>query len=350
MKKIAIIGSGFFGVSAGLLLSKKNQIHIFEKENSILCGASRANQMRFHMGYHYPRSIKTSKEILKHYKDFINFYGSNIFGNTKNYYAISKKNSKTSFSDYIKFLKKCDLSYKNQGSEFFSKNLSGSIEANEKIINYFKFKKLISQKIKKNKNIKVFLKSNFKKELISNYDKIIISTYDQNNNVLKNLGLKPKKKFKYELIEKIIIKLPKKYCNKSFMVLDGKFVCLDPYLGTKYHLLSDNQNSKIEVIRDIFPNFKNSAKTLVNKMPQKINTKTRFNKFISKGKKFLPFLTDAKYIGSFFITRVIEIGKEKTDERTSKITKINNKVFTVFSGKWNTSVGISKILVKILDD
>ena len=34
-------------------------------------------------------------------------------------------------------------------------------------------------------------------------------------NVLKNLGLKPKKKFKYELIEKIIVKLPKKYCNKS---------------------------------------------------------------------------------------------------------------------------------------
>jgi len=28
MKKIAIIGSGFFGISSALILSKKNQVHI----------------------------------------------------------------------------------------------------------------------------------------------------------------------------------------------------------------------------------------------------------------------------------------------------------------------------------
>ena len=31
--------------------------------NVPVCGASRANQMRFHLGYHYPRSIKTTNEI-----------------------------------------------------------------------------------------------------------------------------------------------------------------------------------------------------------------------------------------------------------------------------------------------
>ena len=113
------------------------------------------------------------------------------------------------------------------------------------------------------------------------------------------------------------------------MVLDGKFVCLDPYLGTKYHLLSDNQNSKIEVVKSIFPNFKSSMKTHVNKIPRKINAKTRFNKFISKGKNYLPFLKEAKY-SLIFNNRVVEIGKEKTDERTSKITKINNKVLRFF--------------------
>ena len=63
--KIAIIGSGFFGITLGLILSKKHNVDVYEKENKILCGASSANQLRFHFGYHYPRSQKTILEIVK---------------------------------------------------------------------------------------------------------------------------------------------------------------------------------------------------------------------------------------------------------------------------------------------
>ena len=38
----------------------------------------------------------------------------------------------------------------------------------------------------------------------------------------------------------------------SYVVVDGKFVCLDPYLGTNYHLLSDVRYSKIEVIKKLY--------------------------------------------------------------------------------------------------
>ena len=62
-KKIAVIGSGFFGATCSLVLSKKYEVDLYEKNKSILCGASQANQMRFHLGYHYPRSLKTIKEI-----------------------------------------------------------------------------------------------------------------------------------------------------------------------------------------------------------------------------------------------------------------------------------------------
>ena len=64
-KKIAIIGSGFFGVTLALILSKNHKIDLFEKKKTILNGASKANQMRFHRGYHYPRSIKTLNEVKK---------------------------------------------------------------------------------------------------------------------------------------------------------------------------------------------------------------------------------------------------------------------------------------------
>ena len=48
------------------------------------------------------------------------------------------------------------------------------------------------------------------------------------------------------------------------MVLDGKFVSLDPYLGSNFHLLSDVQDSKLEVIENYYPTFKSSKKRFVN--------------------------------------------------------------------------------------
>ena len=109
------------------------------------------------------------------------------------------------------------------------------------------------------------------------------------------------------------------------MILDGKFVCLDPYLGTKNHLLSDNLNSKLEIVKSYLPKFKSKKLKYVNSPAFNCYNQSNFENFIKNGKKFLPFLKDAKYIKSFFITRAIELNKEKTDERLSNITKINKQ-------------------------
>ena len=328
-------------------MSKKNEVDLFEKKSTILNGASEANQMRFHQGYHYPRSVKTLKEVKEYNKSFLKLYGNNILGKTNNDYAVSKFKSKTNFNEFISFLKKNKLYFKKVINKNFSNNVSESILSNEKNLDYFKIKKKIIKKIR-NSSINLKLNNELKKNNLSQYDKIIIACYDQNNIVLKSLGIKPKKKYKFELIEKIIIKLPKKYKNESFMVLDGKFVSLDPYLGTKYHLLSDVKYSKLEIIKDYFPNFKNIRKKFLNKGIIKNKRISKFNKFINNSKNYLPFLKKAKYVGSFFVVRTLEINKEKTDERLNQILKINNKIFTILSGKWNTSVGLAKKLGKII--
>jgi len=346
-KKIAIIGSGFFGVAIALILSKKHEIDLYEKKKTILNGASKANQMRFHQGYHYPRSIETLNEVKKFNKAFIKFYGNDILGKTNNYYAVSKHKSKTSYDKFIKFLNKNKLYYKKIKNENFSPYVSEHILSDEKNLNYFIIKKKILKNLKKSK-INLLLNTEIKKKDLKNYDKIIIACYDQNNIVLKKLGVKPKKKYKYELVEKIIIKLPKRFKKESFMVLDGKFVSLDPYLGTNYHLLSDVKFSKIEIIRDYFPFFKSSKSKFVNKGIVKNIKLSRFNKFKNNSKKYLPFLEKAKYIGSFFVIRTIEMKKEKTDERLNQILQINKKVITVLSGKWNTSVGLAKKLSNLI--
>ena len=71
MKKICIVGAGFFGISIALILSKnKNyQIDLYERKKEILSETSLKNQQRFHLGYHYPRSKKTINEIKESKKN-----------------------------------------------------------------------------------------------------------------------------------------------------------------------------------------------------------------------------------------------------------------------------------------
>ncbi len=340
--KLAIIGSGFFGISLGLMLSKKHKVDVYEKEKKILSGASSANQFRFHLGYHYPRSQKTIDEINKSKNLFISYYGNKVFGKSKNFYLIANK-SKVNFKKYKKFLIKNNLFYETVNFFINNKYIEKTILSKEKILNIFNFKKIVLKKIKKS-SLTLKVNSQFKKRDLLKYDKVIVATYSNNNIILKKLGIKNLNHYKFELVEKILIKLPKRYSKKSFVVVDGNFVCVDPYLGTKFHLLSDVKLSKLEKTIGKFPIFKNKNKRFLNKGIIKNIKISRFKKFINRSSSYLPFLKEAKYIGSMFVIRAIKKNKEKTDERTSNIQFHSKKIISVLSGKWNNCVYLAKNL------
>ena len=338
--KLAVIGSGFFGITLGLVLSKKHEVDIYEKENSILNGASSSNQFRFHLGYHYPRSQKTMHEINKSKDLFISYFGKKIFGKTFNYYLVANT-SKTSYKKYEQFLIKNNLYYISKNLFSNNKFIEKTILTKEKILNIFNFKKTVIDKIKKS-NLNLKLKTEFNKKNLEEYDKVIIATYSNNNLLLRKLGIKKLSDYKFQLVEKILVKLPKQYSKKSFIVIDGNYVCVDPYLGTKYHLLSDVKLSKLETTIGKFPTFKNKNKKYLNKGIIKNIKISRFNKFINRSSSYLPFLREAKYIGSMYVVRTIKKNKEKTDERTSSVNFHSNKILSVLSGKWNNCVFLAK--------
>ena len=340
--KLAIIGSGFFGITLGLILSKKYNVDVYEKENTILKGASSANQFRFHLGYHYPRSQKTIQEINKSKDLFISYYGNKIFGKTLNYYLVANT-SKIKYKKYERFLIRNKLYYKYKNLFSNNKNIERTILTKEKILNIFDFKKVIINKVKKS-NLKLKLKKEFNNKQIKQYDRIIIATYSNNNLLLKKLGVKDLNDYKFQLVEKILIKLPNKYYNKSFVVVDGNYVCVDPYLGTKYHLLRDVKLSKLETKIGKFPKFKNDNRKYLNKGIIKNIKISRFKEFIDRSSRYLPFLRDAKYVGSMYVVRTLKKNKEKTDERTSSIHFHSKKIISVLSGKWNNCVYLAKNL------
>ena len=340
--KIAVIGAGFFGCLSAIKLAeiKNVTVDLFEKRENILLSSSGKNQMRAHSGYHYPRSKETVNEVQKSTKEFKSFFLKNIFDKTKNLYAIANKNTKTNSKQYLNFLKENKLYFKNyKNFEFFDrKNIDTIFLIKEKILNIFNARKYLKKKISTNKKISLYLNTNFNTNQIKNYDKVIYATYDENNSNIKNLTKKIKR-IRYELVEKIVVKLPILFQKISIVVLDGNFVCIDPYLGTNFHLLSDVKNSKIEIQNKKFYNFKNYKRQYLDKGLIKDIKVSKFAKFIKNSKKYLPILEKAKYYGSFFVVRAIN--QNKNDKRTTEIKKISNKIFTIYSGKWITAVSTS---------
>ena len=103
------------------------------------------------------------------------------------------------------------------------------------------------------------------------------------------------------------------------------------------------QHKKLEI------EIKKITKTRLNDKINKNIKISNFNKFIKHSSNYLPFLKEAKYIGSYFIIRTLKTNMEKTDERTGEIQILNNKIISIFSSKWNTSVYIAQKLKNILN-
>lgn len=98
--KYYVIGGGWYGCFVADFLERHNKPYVLiEKENSIFTGASKFNQNRLHLGFHYPRSKRTRLECKEGFSWFAKTFSEIISGVDRNYYAIHK-NSFIDFGTY----------------------------------------------------------------------------------------------------------------------------------------------------------------------------------------------------------------------------------------------------------
>tara|TARA_B110000977_G_scaffold162770_1_gene208422 strand:+ start:1269 stop:2309 length:1041 start_codon:yes stop_codon:yes gene_type:complete len=344
--KIAIIGAGFFGLAAAIKIKEKypnSVVSIYEMRSDLLLGTSGKNQFRWHLGYHYPRSDETIQECKESFSEFNKYYGkSKIL--SQNYYAISKKDSNIGFSDYLKVLQKHNLKFKISKNHPLNVNtIEGVIKVDEKLINISKARIITSKILKDLKintyfNKKINLTSKFKKQ----FDFIIVATYENNN-----FFLQKKKKMKFQLVEKIIVKTPKFLKKKSYVIMDGKFMCIDPYENSKYSIIGNVKKSiHLENI-DYIPNIDKKYKILIQKYYNNKKNFSRFDEINDDYKYFFNKKENLKFHSSFYVLRCTEPYKEKTDERLTNI-EIQGKIISLFAGKWVSCFEGAKKLLKIL--
>lgn len=332
--RFAIIGGGFFGIAAALEIKKKfknAELDLFEKKSDLLLSTSGKNQFRCHMGYHYPRSKITIRECLDSYSSFKDNL-SNTFLTSKNYYAISKKNSKINFNDYLDVLSDMNLKFDIVKPNFFKRDtVQGVIEVPEKIINISKVRNILKSKLY-SENVNVFYNVNIKinDHFMKSYDHVVLTTYSENNENIKNIkGIKKDKIF-YQLVEKIVVKPPKNLVKKSIVILDGSFFCIDPYETKNLSILGSVKNSVIKDANKIYANdilqHKHLDKYLVND-----SKNSQFKKIKSDFCNVFKNFEKTKYFKSFYTIR--STYKNKNDDRITKIIPYKN-LSIIHSGKW----------------
>ena len=323
MQKIAVIGAGWYGCHISKkLLDLGNKLTIFESQNEIFSGASGCNQNRLHLGYHYPRCQLTRSQSKKGFSRFKKEYGFLCEKIPQNIYAISNRESKLSFDEYLNAVSELAPLDKNQDINCIKiKNIENFINVNEEYINFNKARKYFQEIL----NDFIIFNSKVTKEsisqLIKEYDYVIDCTWGE----ISDFSF-PKY---YESNLFHLYKRKEKDEKFALTVMDGDFFSIFPWYKEIYSLT----NVKNIVLKK-FQSFDESLK---------YNQSTKLNlSFIKEHRQSCEKLVEEFYPDfhkdfSYFEPKFSNKTKfeSNNDSRYVIIERVKNLI-KVFSGKIDT--------------
>ena len=344
--KIAVIGAGIFGVTIAIRLAKNHQVELYEKNEDIMMAASDVNNCRVHKGYHYPRSNKTVQEVLEANQKFSEEYNECIM-NSKNYVCVAKKDSLVSGKEYLNFCDHNNLKYKITDLDLIDKNsIEVCLKIEEYIFDHKKLKEICKRKLE-NSKIKIHFNSNVTKDLFKKFDLVVICTYGITGDFLDNYP-KFQREYQFEVCEKVFVKLPKEFLNKSILVMDGPFMSIDPVGNTGIFTIGDVENTVLQRSTGVKPIVDAKYLSILDKGIIKNPPFSNSDKFIESGIRFMPELKNAEYIGSSFCIKTTLANVDDTDERPTIIDQIDEKTINVFSGKIPTCVNAANKVEELI--
>tara|TARA_B100000949_G_scaffold228126_1_gene235290 strand:- start:7 stop:1056 length:1050 start_codon:yes stop_codon:yes gene_type:complete len=345
--KIAVIGGGIFGITTAFTLGKEHDVELFEKKNDLLKAASGSNQYRVHRGYHYPRSMGTVLEIIKSENSFQEIFSEAIVNHYEHYYCIAKKNSLTSATQFVDFCTRYGLEIKESKLDCVQKDsIDICLRVKESVYDPKKLKKLSLDKLKEC-NVKIRLNTEVSDKIFEEFDRVVICTYT-NLNALLDKFPELQQEYQFELCEKPVVKLPGSFHNKSVVIMDGPFMCIDPLANTDLHLLCNVTHEIHQTNIGKFPDINKEYLHLLDNGIIKNPSHTNYAKFIKSSLEFFPEIKNAKHVGSMFTVRAVPPRVEDTDERPTLVKEINEKIITVFSGKITTCAEAANEVKKII--
>lgn len=325
--KVAIIGAGAYGSTIAIQLANLGfSVHLYEKKSKICQGASTLNQYRIHRGYHYPRSLKTIEECKNGFDLFCRVFPSVLSTDQiDHYYAIANQGSRTTATQFLQILDQTQLSYQIVDS---LPNTKLTLHVQERLYNPQALAVLLEKRLSSTSvKIHVDKKITSFKEL-SDFDHLINCTYSETNQ-FHSQG----QHYKFQLCEKPVLRLPAKYHNQSIVIMDGLFCCIDPLLGSEFHVMGSVEYAIHSCNIGTMPLIPDHYKPYLNRGIIKNPPYTHIDQFKKIGEHYFPDLHKAEHIGSMYTIRAVLAHTEHDDARPTMIDRSQDGIYHVFSGK-----------------
>ena len=351
-KSASVIGGGFYGVVIALYLKRivgLKTVEIYEQESKLISKASFKNQARIHNGYHYPRSFKTAYRSRENFKRFISDFSDCVDSKFNNYYAIAKRNSKTSPYQFERFCKDVGISFikaEDNISELFNPALVSAIyKVQEYVFNAAKLREWSYREISKS-NIDCFFNNKVLTIKSDEADGISVVSKDNSGYIKTSShsyvfnctysGLTQVDPFhpvsalrlKHEIAEIALIELPSVLKNFGITLIDGPFFSTIPFPSKSCHSLTHVRYTPQSYWID-------KAKLSPYDVIKERKLETRIDRMIRDASRYFPLIADSKYIESLFEVKTILEKNESDDGRPILFRESMHtpKFYSVLGGK-----------------
>lgn len=348
MTGVAVVGGGIFGVTTALELDRAgHDVDLFEQSGALLTAASRGNQGRLHRGYHYPRSESTARSCRASVAQFREYYPGAVVEGADHYYCIASERTKTTGEEFLAFCDRLGLEYERADPGLVDRDrIDVSVRVPESRLDHHALRERCERDLAAS-DVRVHLETRVTDLGALDHEYAVVATYAGINDLLDDHGALTER-CKFELCEKPVARLPPSFRETSVVVMDGPFMCVDPYgrtgdflLGNVVHAVHERSVGERFDVDERYEPYLDAG--VVDPGPL-----SNFDAFVESGREFVPGLARAEHVGSLFTVRTVLAGVEDTDERPTLVDREGN-VFRLLSGKIAACVPAAREVVERID-
>lgn len=319
--RAAVVGAGLYGATIAVELARAgHRVDLYERHRDLLHGATRAQQARLHLGYHYPRSMATALQCKKDAARFTARFPNAVNRRNSHYYAIAERGSLTGPDGYLAFCEELDAGAKVVKPPSWLDGVSVCVRVPEALINIAAVREQLRTELRRS-GVAWHRDAEVDPDRLD-HDLVVMATY----------GRGWPSPLKFEVCEVVWLRGTWPYAFRSVVVLDGPFTSLDPLPNRPGHLLYHVTETVHAATVGGAPKVPASVAHLLDQGVV-YTPRSRWGAMLAAAREFFPRLgSDVAYDGSLFTVRAVLPDVGVTDARPTVIRR-DGRLVWVLAGK-----------------